>query len=50
MLVPGHRPRDARGGPAAQRGAHSCPTQRGPLPGGAEAGGGQREALPGALL
>lgn len=48
--IPDHRPRDAQGGPAAQWGAHPCPTQRRPPPGGAETGGGQREALPGAFL
>lgn len=49
-IIPDHRPRDAQRGPAAQRGAHPRPTQRRPPPGGAETGGGQREALPGALL
>lgn len=50
VLVPDHRPRDARGRPAAQRGPHPCPTQRRPQAGGAETGGDQREALPGAFL
>lgn len=49
-LLPDHRPGDARGGSAAQRGAHPRPAQRRPAPGGAAAGRGQREALPGALL
>lgn len=50
VYVPGHRPRDAWGGHAAQWGAHPRPTQRCPPSRGAQTRGDQWEALPGAVL